>query len=169
MTNDPMGANALFPDAVDVDNILFDTDSYKLSHYSQYPEGTQFVSSYVEPRRAWDQIDKVMFFGLQMELAKLAGCVVTQAMLNEATPFLKAHGFDIFVKGWQYIIDKCDGRLPIKIEALPEGTVAPVSIPQIRIENTDPNCYWLGNTAPACHLVSVQCGQPVLLCDEANP
>jgi len=68
MTYDPMGANALFPNAVAVDNILYDTDSYKLSHYSQYPEGTQFVSSYVEPRRAWGQIDQVMFFGLQIEL-----------------------------------------------------------------------------------------------------
>lgn len=143
MTYDPKGANALFPNAVAVDNILFDTDSYKLSHFSQYPEGTQFVSSYVEPRRAWGQIDKVMFFGLQIELTKLAGRVVTQAMLDEAIPFLKAHGFDIFIDGWQYIIDTYDGCLPILIEALPEGTLAPVSIPQIRIENTDPNCYWL--------------------------
>ncbi len=143
MTKDPKSANALFPNAVNVDNMLFDTDSYKLSHYSQYPEGTQYVSSYVEPRSAWGQIDKVMFFGLQMELAKLAGCVVTQTMLDEATPFLKAHGFDIFAGGWQYIIDECNGRLPIKIEALPEGTLAPVSIPQLRIENTDPKCYWL--------------------------
>jgi nicotinamide phosphoribosyltransferase len=143
MTKNPISANALFPNAVNVDNMLFDTDSYKLSHYSQYPEGTQYVSSYVEPRSAWGQIDKVMFFGLQMELAKLAGCVVTQAMLDEATPFLKAHGFDIFADGWQYIIDECGGRLPIKIEALPEGTLAPVSIPQLRIENTDPKCYWL--------------------------
>ena len=64
-------------------------------------------------------------------------------MLDEAAPFLKAHGFDIFVDGWQYIIDAHAGRLPIKIEALPEGTVSPVSIPQVRIENTDPKCFWL--------------------------
>ncbi len=143
MTYDPMGANALFPNAVSIDNILFDTDSYKLSHFSQYPEGTQFVSSYVEPRRAWGQIDRVMFFGLQMELAKLAGAAVTQEMLDEATPFLRAHGFDIYVDGWQHIIDAHGGRLPILIEALPEGTLAPASIPQLRIENTDPKCFWL--------------------------
>lgn len=143
MAYDPMGASALFPNAVDVNNILFDTDSYKLSHYNQYPEGTEYVSSYVEPRKTWGQIDKVMFFGLQIELAKLAGEVVTQAMLDEAAPLLKAHGFDIFVEGWQYIIDEHNGRLPILIEALPEGTLAPTSIPQLRIENTDPKCFWL--------------------------
>ena len=136
-------ASALFANPVAFDNLIFDTDSYKLSHFSQYPDGTQYVSSYVEPRRTWGDIDRVMFFGLQIELAQLAGRAVTQAMLDEAIPFLKAHGFDPFIAGWQYIIDQYDGRLPILIEALPEGTLAPVSVPQLRIENTDPNCYWL--------------------------
>ncbi|WP_411889287.1 nicotinate phosphoribosyltransferase [Yoonia sp. SDW83-1] len=137
------GAAALFDNPVAFDNLIFDTDSYKLSHFSQYPEGAQYVSSYIEPRRAWGDIDRMMFFGLQIELAKLAGQAVTQAMLDEAAPFLKAHGFDLFVDGWQYIIDRHEGRLPVLIEALPEGTLAPVSVPQLRIENTDPNCYWL--------------------------
>ncbi|PUB17259.1 nicotinamide phosphoribosyltransferase domain-containing protein [Yoonia sediminilitoris] len=52
------------------------------------------MSSYIEPRRAWDEIDEVVFFGLQIELAKLQGTVVTQDMLDGAAPFLKAHGTD---------------------------------------------------------------------------
>ncbi len=143
MKDQVTGAAALFDNPVAFDNLIFDTDSYKLSHFSQYPEGTQYVSSYIEPRRAWGDIDRVMFFGLQIELAKLAGQVVTQPMLDEAAPFLKAHGFDVYIAGWQYIIDTYDGRLPVLIEALPEGTLAPVSVPQLRIENTDPNCFWL--------------------------
>jgi len=143
MQDQAIGAVALFENAVAFDNLIFDTDSYKLSHFSQYPEGTEYVSSYVEPRRAWGEIDRVLFFGLQAELAKLAGQAVTQAMLNEAVPFLKAHGFDVFIDGWQYIIDAHNGRLPILIEALPEGTLALVSVPQLRIENTDPRCFWL--------------------------
>ena len=143
MTIPNHGANALFADAVDAQNLIFDTDSYKLSHFTQYPDGTEYVSSYIEPRRAWGEIDHVVFFGLQIELAKLAGEVVTQAMLNEATPFLRAHGFEIFVEGWQHIIDAHGGRLPVLIEALPEGTIAPVAVPQVRIENTDPACFWL--------------------------
>lgn len=143
MTMMTQGAFALFETPVSIDNLIFDTDSYKLSHFNQYPEGTEFVSSYIEPRKAWDEIDRVVFFGLQVELAKLAGDVVTQEMLDEATPFLRAHGFEIFVTGWQHIIDVHGGRLPVLIEALPEGTVAPVQVPQLRIENTDPACYWL--------------------------
>ena len=143
MTIQNQRAAALFENAIDVNNLIYDTDSYKLSHFSQYPEGTEYVSSYIEPRRAWGDMDKVVFFGLQMELAKLAGCVVTQAMLDEATLFLKTHGFDIYIEGWQHIIDAHEGRLPVLIEALPEGTVAPVAVPQLRIQNTDPACFWL--------------------------
>jgi len=133
----------LFDNPVDFDNIIFDTDSYKLSQYNQYGDGTEYISSYIEARQPNGAIDKVVFFGLQVELAKLAGRVVTQASLNEATPFLKAHGLDIFVSGWQHIIDAHDGNLPVLIEAMPEGTLAPVALPQVRIRNTDPACFWL--------------------------
>ncbi len=143
MTIQDRSAQALFPSAVSIDNLIFDTDSYKLSHFTQYPDGTEYVSSYIEARSPWDAIDHVIFFGLQIELTKLRGAVVTQAMLDEATPFLKAHGFEIFRDGWQHIIDVHGGRLPVLIEALPEGTVVPVRVPQLRIENTDPACFWL--------------------------
>ena len=89
MKDQATGAAALFDNPVAFDNLIFDTDSYKLSHFSQYPKGTQYVSSYIEPRRAWVDIDRVMFFGLQIELAKLAGKAVTQAMLDEAAPFFE--------------------------------------------------------------------------------
>jgi len=143
MTIQDRSAQALFPNPVNIDNLIFDTDSYKLSHFNQYPEGTEYVSSYIEAGKPWDAIDRVVFFGLQIELAKLRGTVETQAMLDESTPFLKAHGFDVFRDGWQHIIDTHGGRLPVLIEALPEGTAVPVRVPQLRIENTDPACFWL--------------------------
>lgn len=134
---------ALFADALDAENPLFDTDSYKYSHATQYPEGTEFVSSYIEPRRGWNGIGYVLFFGLQVELAKLARIRITQAMIDEAAPVLQAHGLTLYTEGWQRIVDAHEGRLPVLIEALPEGTLAPVGVPQMRIRNTDPACWWL--------------------------
>lgn len=32
---------------------------------------------------------------------------------------------NISCAGWQYILDKHDGMLPIRIKAVPEGTVLP--------------------------------------------
>ena len=45
------------------DNIILLTDSYKLTHYKQYPPGSEIVYSYFESRGGvWDE---VCFFGLQ--------------------------------------------------------------------------------------------------------
>lgn len=138
-----MMQSSLFANAVDAGNFLLDTDSYKYSHPQQYPEGTEYVFAYVEPRRSDGVIDTVLFFGLQAELLKLSGQVITQDMIDEAAPFIAAHGLSLFVEMFQYIVDEYDGRLPVQIDALPEGTLAPVSIPQVRIVNTDPKCWAL--------------------------
>ncbi|MEM7718085.1 MAG: nicotinate phosphoribosyltransferase [Pseudomonadota bacterium] len=134
---------SLFKNAVTAENFLLDTDSYKYSHPEQFPDGTEYAFAYIEPRRADGEIDEVLFFGVQAELIKLAGQVVTQAMLDEATPFIMAHGLRLYVDMFQHIIDAYDGRLPVQIDALPEGTIAPISVPQLRITNTDPKCWAL--------------------------
>ncbi|MEL6520790.1 MAG: nicotinate phosphoribosyltransferase [Pseudomonadota bacterium] len=134
---------SLFADAVTAENFLLDTDSYKYSHPQQFPDGTEYVSAYIEPRRPDGEIDEVLFFGLQVELMKLAGRVVTQDMLDEAEPFIAAHGLTLYTEMFQHIIDIHGGRLPVQIDALPEGTRAPISIPQVRIVNTDPRCWAL--------------------------
>ncbi|MEO0918079.1 MAG: nicotinamide phosphoribosyltransferase domain-containing protein, partial [Pseudomonadota bacterium] len=134
---------SIFANAVTVENFLLDTDSYKYSHPEQFPDGTEYTFAYIEPRRADGEIDEVLFFGLQAELVKLAGEVVTQTMLDQAAPFIAAHGLSLCAEMFQHIIDVHDGRLPVQIDALTEGTFAPVSIPQLRITNTDPKCWAL--------------------------
>ena len=37
-------------DTLDFDNLLLCTDSYKTSHWKQYPPGTEYVYSYFESR-----------------------------------------------------------------------------------------------------------------------
>lgn len=128
------------------DNIILLTDSYKASHYLQYPENTQNIYSYFESRGGIFQ--KTMFFGLQYYLKKyLSGEVVTKEKIEKASKLYKLHfGNDLFnKKGWQYIVDKHKGKLPVSIKAVPEGTMVPVSNVLMTIENTDPNCYWLTN------------------------
>ena len=64
-------------------NILLLTDSYKLSHYKQYPSGTSHIYSYFESRGG--KFEQVTFFGLQYLLKEyLAGEVVTQAKIDQA-------------------------------------------------------------------------------------
>jgi nicotinamide phosphoribosyltransferase len=122
-------------------NILLKTDSYKISYHRQYPPDTTLVYSYLESRGGI--YPEPVFFGLQYVLKKhLVGQVVTQENLDQAIDFWKAHfGVDIFDRDmWQYIIDKHNGYLPIRIKAVPEGTVVPTRNVLMTIENTDPKC-----------------------------
>jgi len=128
------------------DNLLLLTDSYKVSHAKQYPPGTQNVYSYFESRGG--EFDRVLFFGLQYLLKKhLCGVVVTSEKIKEAEEIFAAHLTPgLFNKeGWQYIVDKHGGKLPIRIRAVAEGTIVPTKNALMTVENTDPNCYWLTN------------------------
>ena len=129
---------------MNLDNILLHTDSYKFTHWKQYPPKTEKVFSYIESRGG--DYDKTLFFGLQIFLKKYLSKPITQEMINEADAFVRAHlGFDgLFNKeGWQYILDKHNGYLPVEIRAVPEGTVVPTKNVLATIVNTDPKCYWL--------------------------
>lgn len=134
----------IFGNPVDSGSLLYDTDSYKHSHHAMQRPGATRMSFYIEARAPWGDWDTVVFFGLQMELMKLAGAVVTHAAIDEAEPFLRAHGLQIAVDGWRRIVDVHGGRLPVSIHALPEGTLVPVGVPMVRVENTDPQLPWLG-------------------------
>lgn len=126
-------------------NLITMTDSYKLTHGAMYPEGTKGVYSYLEARKG-ARDDETVFFGLQPLLDTLARGV-TQYDVNKAQALSDAHmGPGIFNRaGWQLIIDKHGGRLPVKINAVPEGTVVPVGNVLMTVENTDPELPWLTN------------------------
>ena len=128
-------------------NIIKLTDSYKLSHAVQYPKGTTNVYSYFEAR-VGATYPETTFFGLQYLLKEyLAGVVVTQEKLNAAKVMADAHvGPGIFNgAGWQHIIDKHGGRLPVRIKAVPEGISVPIDNVLMTVEATNPDCYWLVN------------------------
>ena len=129
-------------------NIILLTDSYKVSHHKQYPNGTQFIYSYFESRGG--EFEECCFFGLQYLIKKyLCGQVITQEKINKACEYYNKHfgeNENIFnKKGWQYILDNHNGYLPIIIKSVPEGTILPVKNCCMTVENTDPNCFWLVN------------------------
>ena len=132
-------------------NIITQTDSYKVQHSQMYPDGTEHVYSYFEARPG-ATLDKTVFFGLQYQMMEyLEGEVVTQEKLSKAIPLLKAHlsltddQVIAIMKRWQYIIDEYDGRLPLEIKAVPEGSRIPVNNVLMTVIKTDKKCGWLTN------------------------
>ncbi|OUS24001.1 nicotinate phosphoribosyltransferase [Gammaproteobacteria bacterium 45_16_T64] len=122
-------------------NIILNADSYKASHFLQYPPSTTQVSSYIEARGG--QYKSAVFFGLQMFIKEYLTKPITNDDVDEAKIIFDAHGVPFNEEGWRYILKEYDGYLPIEIEAIPEGTVIPVKNAMVQVMNTDPNCAWL--------------------------
>ena len=128
------------------DNLILLTDSYKVTHWKQYPKGTTKVYSYLESRGG--KFDNTLFYGLQYFIKKyLSGQVITEEKINQAKRLLTSHlGDGLFnEEGWRHILDKHDGRLPIRIKAVPEGTPVKTGNVLVTVENTDPEVPWLTN------------------------
>ena len=130
-------------------NIILNTDSYKHSHWMQYPEGTTRVHSYIESRGG--EYEKICFFGLQMFIKKYLLNPITLEQIDTAKEITEAHGEPFNYDGWKGILTKHQGKLPIVIKAVPEGSVIPVRNVLVTVENTDPDFPWLTSfieTAP---------------------
>jgi nicotinamide phosphoribosyltransferase len=121
-------------------NLLLKTDSYKASHFMQYPEGTTKVFSYIESRGG--KYGQTVMFGLQYLLKQLEQGI-TKEDVEEAATFFAGHGEPFNKEGFMYIVEKHGGKLPIRIKAVAEGSVLPTNLPLVTVENTDPNCFWL--------------------------
>ena len=122
-------------------NIILNTDSYKASMFKQYPKGTTGVYSYIESRGG--RYDATVFFGLQAFIKEYLTAPITQDDIDIAAEIWEAHGEPFNRAGWEYILKKHRGYLPVVIKAVPEGTKVPVKNVLATIENTDPECFWL--------------------------
>jgi nicotinamide phosphoribosyltransferase len=122
-------------------NPILDVDSYKASHWLQYPPNTTAMYSYLESRGG--KYPVTVFFGLQYILKEYLTRPIESWMVDEAVSFFAAHGVPFNEAGWRYIAEDLNGRLPIRISAVPEGTVVPVHNVLMTIESTDPKTFWL--------------------------
>lgn len=122
-------------------NLILDVDSYKASHWKQYPPNTTGMYSYFESRGG--RYGSTVFFGLQYLLKEYLQTLITAPMVEKAAQFFGAHGEPFNVDGWNGIINDHKGKLPVRIKAVPEGTVVPVSNVLMSVESTDPKYFWL--------------------------
>lgn len=137
MQNDPGGFAAVLA------NPILNTDSYKASHFLQYPPDASAMFSYVESRGG--RYDRTLFFGLQMLLKQYLCKPVTHAMIDDARDFFTVHGEPFNEAGWRYVVEHYDGYLPVRIRAVPEGSIVPVNNVLMTVECDDPQVFWLAS------------------------
>ena len=138
-------------------------DGYKLDHRRQYPEGTQYVYSNWTPRGSrLPEVKEVVFVGLQYFLERYLN--------EEFGKFFKADVDEVCAAyerrvnaylgpnsiGSDHIRALHElGYLPLEFKALPEGSLVPLRVPMLTVENTHPDFAWLVNyleTIMSCSL-----------------
>jgi nicotinamide phosphoribosyltransferase len=135
-------------------NPLLLTDGYKTGHNIMYPKGTTLVYSNFTPRSnkyAPKGCDMVVSFGQQLIMKQIHESfrkdffdqpkeAVCKEIKEEISLYL---GIDYDVTHFEALHDL--GHLPIKVKALPEGTLVPIKVPVLTIYNTNPDFYWITN------------------------
>ena len=124
-------------------NRIIDTDSYKASHWLQYPPKTTLVHSYLESRGTERDWEMTVFFGLQYLLKRYFSERFTLEMVEEANEVITKHGLPFNYEGWKSVVTKYDGKMPFRMCAVAEGSVVPLQNALMTVENTDPEFYWL--------------------------
>lgn len=129
-------------------------DFYKISHRKQYDSDTEKIYSTWTPRATrMDGVNKVVVFGFQYFIKKYLIEYFNDNffskniddILNEYKRIIKYSLNDNNPETEH--IEKLHklGYLPLKICALKEGTLCPLKVPCLTIENTLPDFYWLTN------------------------
>lgn len=128
-------------------------DGYKLDHRRQYPDNTTLIFSNFTPRKSRRDIDSIVFFGLQYFIKKYLIEEWQEGFFNKPIDDVLSK-FQSTVNSYlgpnsvgnRHIYDLHHlGYLPIKIMALPEGSLVPIGVPPFVIFNTHPDFAWLVN------------------------
>lgn len=136
--------------------IINATDGYKLGHHRMYPEGTEQVYSNWTPRSNKyfpEATEGSVVFGIQYLIKEYLIKQFEKNFFNlpkkEAVEmfYRRVNNFvGIESVGYRHIEALYDlGYLPIRIKALPEGSVCPIRVPMMTITNTLPEFFWLTN------------------------
>lgn len=126
-------------------NRIIDTDSYKASHFLQYPPNTTRAFFYLESRGSERDYTKTVFFGLQYILKRYFVEKFTQDMVEEAREVITAHGLPFNYAGWTRLVEKHGGKLPLRVRAVAEGSVVPTRNVLMTVETTDDEFFWLAS------------------------
>lgn len=134
------------------------TDGYKLGHRIQYPKGTEYVYSNWTPRSCNyypEAKEGSVVFGIQYfikeYLIKRFNRDFFNRPLNEVLDeYRRRAGRFTGILPENLDVSHIEalhklGYLPIRIKALPEGSVCPTKIPAMTFINTHPDFFWLTN------------------------
>lgn len=130
-------------------------DFYKTDHRSQYPKDTNLIYSNFTPRKSRvTGVDKMVVFGIQYLIKEYLQNQFSLGFFNlkkdEAiAPYRRRLDTSLGKNSinMDHVADLWDlGYLPLRIKALPEGSLVNMGIPIMTCENTHPDFAWVVNS-----------------------
>ncbi len=130
------------------------SDFYKTDHRRQYPPKTEFVYSNLTPRGSRIKgVDEVVVFGIQYFIKEYLikrfnegffHIPKERAIAKYKRRLDNALGKDAV--SMEHIDALWDiGYIPVEIKALEEGSLCPMRVPVLTIQNTHPMFFWITN------------------------
>jgi nicotinamide phosphoribosyltransferase len=139
---------------------LFETDAYKLSHAhggangeGMYPAGTEYIySNFTNRSSRLPDVKRVVAFGTQAFIQK--------HLMEAFEPFFAATEDEVaalYEERLAQILGPNNigsehiralhrkGYLPLRFRTVKEGTLVPLQVPTLTVENTEPEFFWLTN------------------------
>ncbi len=113
------------------ENPLVLTDVYNLSH-SYLKENVDYEISHI-----YNRSRPMILYGFNETVINLLNQQIDVGMVMDAEESAKKMGMDFPVDTWMKIVDGLDGWIPLKVEALPDGTYVPKGTPFAQITNTE--------------------------------
>lgn len=130
-------------------------DFYKVSHKEQYPNKTEVIYSTWIPRsnRYFPKADRVVAFGIQSFVKKYLIKYFNKHFFSRPKELVVAeyvrvikHTLGVDNPDASHIEELHDlGYLPIRVRAVKEGTLVPIRVPMLTIENTNSKFFWVTN------------------------
>ena len=134
--------------------VMLLADFYKISHRKLYDRDKGIIYATWTPRKSRiSGINEIVVFGLQGFIKKYLIEYFNDNFFNRPLEDI-VNEYKRIIK---YTLNEDDpdvshiealhklGYLPIRIDALPEGTICPIKCPCVTIQNTDENFLWITN------------------------
>ena len=121
---------------------IFSADSYKYSHFFQLnPDATKIYSHYIN---RGSESEEVFFCGLNDIITDFLSTPLTIEHLYYLKHYCEQHGIPSNMVGFNEVITRYRGYLPVEIKSVPELALYPCGLPLFTIENTgDATTAWV--------------------------
>lgn len=116
-----------------VTNLIIAEDCYKFSHPFMIIKNVTEMTSYIEARSGSEFTDDITLFGVQAFVRQYLDKQITVKDVMQAERWAKSALLPFNREMWLYVVNECNGYVPVSLEALPEGTTVKPGIPVVQV------------------------------------